>query len=470
MHIAEEAGSAHVKWLSYYDRDFTPWDSHAVCSQLAAGLTFDFASMLARKDRTQHSSTQNTAPEANTDGAGDGDKPFPSATGPGPSIEKMLEDMDQEIAALESQLSESTSKIEKLESMIKIACRKMAGTVYERFRSQRKPELASAMQHAKQMSEEETTAFEESCSDVHESIRNMYSQQIRERLQATQETLAEVLTVRQAEILQRYGQRRTAWEERKTAEARVQLGPHLVIGSHSGPAEWQCLELGCGTGATAVWLAAQGSRVVGVDVCSKPLRTARARAIAERVVSRCVFLQGDLFDLAYSAGASDARERVGVGRAILSCPLAEAAQMQYKAGGIAARPLFAPPGVGSGGGTRAGEGEGGGGGEGNKGSEGAAEEEDEPQGGNVDLTRSLLLQSVLEFGHDGPPQSPSHGRARGTGREGMLVGGSEATVQGGAFDLIVDVQCFHVLRTVDLARFVGVVRQNLRCGDLFFKP
>ena len=36
--MAEPAAAGHDKWLAYYSRGFTPWDSRAPCSQLQAGL------------------------------------------------------------------------------------------------------------------------------------------------------------------------------------------------------------------------------------------------------------------------------------------------------------------------------------------------------------------------------------------------------------------------------------------------
>ena len=69
-----------------------------------------------------------------------------------------------------------------------------------------------------------------------------------------------------------------------------------------------------------------------------------------------------------------------------------------------------------------------------------------------DLTRVLQLQSVL------------HGPTREDSRRG---GRLPSPAQGGTFDLIVDIQCYHVLRGVDLKRFVLVIKQNLKCGGLY---
>lgn len=91
----------------------------------------------------------------------------------------------------------------------------------------------------------------------------------------------------------------------------MHLSPHLVVGNTRGPAEWLCLELGCGTGATCTWLAEGGSRVVGIDLCATPLREARARAIDVDVISRCVFLQGDVLTLANNTADAAKAPHVG---------------------------------------------------------------------------------------------------------------------------------------------------------------
>jgi SAM-dependent methyltransferase len=54
------------------------------------------------------------------------------------------------------------------------------------------------------------------------------------------------------------------------------------------------LDLGCGSGATAVYLAERGFEVVGVDFTPIALERAAARAAAAGVSDRCQFVQGDL--------------------------------------------------------------------------------------------------------------------------------------------------------------------------------
>jgi SAM-dependent methyltransferase len=54
------------------------------------------------------------------------------------------------------------------------------------------------------------------------------------------------------------------------------------------------LDLGCGSGATAVFLAEKGFDVVGVDFTPIALERAAARAEAAGVAGRCRFVRGDL--------------------------------------------------------------------------------------------------------------------------------------------------------------------------------
>jgi SAM-dependent methyltransferase len=454
--MASDAAVGQVdKWLAYYRRGFAPWDSHAPCSQLVAGLSFErtFTDAHRAAQRRGESSTmmlEHRAPAAGVsteeaakhdEGLLDDSVPWPSE-GPdgGPSIEKVLREMDAEIAEIEGQQAESTSKIEKLEGMIKVACRAMAGRVFDTFCAHKIPDLDCAMDLARELSAEQATAFEAELADIHESIRNMYAIQIRERMVATHERLREVLALRRAEILEREAKKAAAWEARKTERARKELGPHLVVGCARGVAEWQCLELGCGSGSTAVWLAAQGSGVVAVDLCAAPLRTARARAISSEVVRRCIFLQGDVLDLAYpcsaaahggngSLGAAQgggARE-AGASAEVLSFALAQQVQAEYERGDIPPQEVRAP-----------------------LGRRDIDPEEDWTGGDEVedeespDLTRALLLKSVLSAGST----SASAGRRRERVSAGGNAGAQPVAAQGGSFDLIVDVQCYHVVRSV----------------------
>lgn len=67
-----------------------------------------------------------------------------------------------------------------------------------------------------------------------------------------------------------------------------------LIGEMSGR---RVLDLGCGSGATAVAFARQGATVIAVDASSAQL--AHARALAERAEARVEWHLGDLADLAF---------------------------------------------------------------------------------------------------------------------------------------------------------------------------
>ena len=228
------------KWLAYYQRGFTPWDSHAPCSQLVAGLSFErtfteaYRAAQLRGDASAFKQTGGSTEEATEHGSISFDDSVSTAPHGGPSIEKMLREMDREIAEIEEQQEESTSKIEKLEGMIKIACRTMAGRVFDAFSAEQKPDVDRAMQLARELSADQAAAFEAEIADIHESIRNMYAVQVRERLVSTQDSLREALDLRRSEILEREAKKAAAWEARKTERARKELGPHMVVGCASG--------------------------------------------------------------------------------------------------------------------------------------------------------------------------------------------------------------------------------------------
>src|SRR5690606_12532387 len=55
--------------------------------------------------------------------------------------------------------------------------------------------------------------------------------------------------------------------------------PHLIDLVRSGVVDrGRALEVGCGTGTNAVWLAGQGFDVVGVDIADRAIEMAHARA------------------------------------------------------------------------------------------------------------------------------------------------------------------------------------------------
>ena len=101
------------------------------------------------------------------------------------------------------------------------------------------------------------------------------------------------------EALQREGGDNRAeefWEDHYRKRAQVWSGnPNAVLVDVVGalPAG-RALDLGCGEGGDAIWLAGIGWRVTAVDVSTTALQRVAARAEAEGVASRIDFQQHDL--------------------------------------------------------------------------------------------------------------------------------------------------------------------------------
>lgn len=88
------------------------------------------------------------------------------------------------------------------------------------------------------------------------------------------------------------------WDERYGSKERVWSGnpnPHLVT-TVAGRTPGDALDVGCGEGADAIWLAAQGWRVTGVDVSTVALRRAAAVAAeqSEQLADRIAWQQVDV--------------------------------------------------------------------------------------------------------------------------------------------------------------------------------
>lgn len=91
------------------------------------------------------------------------------------------------------------------------------------------------------------------------------------------------------------------WEGRyRAGEARWDLGePSPVLTGHlsrpDAPPPGRTIVLGCGRGHDALWLAASGFEVVGIDFAPSAIAAARQRAAMVRLEAE--FLQQDLFAL-----------------------------------------------------------------------------------------------------------------------------------------------------------------------------
>jgi 2-polyprenyl-3-methyl-5-hydroxy-6-metoxy-1,4-benzoquinol methylase len=74
--------------------------------------------------------------------------------------------------------------------------------------------------------------------------------------------------------------------------------PALVQEIAKGSPKGKALDVGCGTGDTAIYLAQNGWDVTGIDFVARPLR--RARAKAEANAAKVAFVQGDVTKLTRS--------------------------------------------------------------------------------------------------------------------------------------------------------------------------
>ncbi|MFD9816530.1 class I SAM-dependent methyltransferase [Streptomyces sp. NPDC059080] len=86
------------------------------------------------------------------------------------------------------------------------------------------------------------------------------------------------------------------WEDRYRDSDRVWSGnPNpLLVREVDGLTPGTALELGCGEGADAVWLAGRGWHVTGVDISATALRRAAAHAAAAGVAARSAWQRHEL--------------------------------------------------------------------------------------------------------------------------------------------------------------------------------
>lgn len=89
---------------------------------------------------------------------------------------------------------------------------------------------------------------------------------------------------------------RVTWEEHYTAKPRVWSGRVNARLAEVAPelTGTRALDLGCGEGADAIWLAERGWNVVAVDVSTTALARAEADATERGVAGRIDFQQHDL--------------------------------------------------------------------------------------------------------------------------------------------------------------------------------
>jgi SAM-dependent methyltransferase len=89
---------------------------------------------------------------------------------------------------------------------------------------------------------------------------------------------------------------RERWDQRYTSPGNsLNQGPHALLARHAPPYRpgIRALELACGLGRDALWLAAQGYQVDAFDISVAALRQARARML-RRGLSGVNFVVADL--------------------------------------------------------------------------------------------------------------------------------------------------------------------------------
>jgi SAM-dependent methyltransferase len=88
------------------------------------------------------------------------------------------------------------------------------------------------------------------------------------------------------------------WDERYAERDRIWSGePNgVLVAEAAGLAPGRALDLGCGEGADAIWLARRGWRVTAVDISGVALGRAATAAAAEGVAERIDWQRRDLTD------------------------------------------------------------------------------------------------------------------------------------------------------------------------------
>lgn len=96
---------------------------------------------------------------------------------------------------------------------------------------------------------------------------------------------------------ERYVAGETPWDTGEPNEYLVEFVKSAAV------AKGDALEVGCGTGTNALWLAGEGFTVLGIDVSAVALEKARAKGAGTG--SRCRFEQLDFLNDAVSGGPFD---------------------------------------------------------------------------------------------------------------------------------------------------------------------
>lgn len=117
----------------------------------------------------------------------------------------------------------------------------------------------------------------------------------------------------------RYIRGHTPWDTNQTPPEIVQL----VEQEQLSPG--RALDLGCGTGTNAIYLARHGWQAAGIDFVGRAIRTARRKARKAGVTARTRFLVGDVTKLNEMnlTGPFDLIMDIGCGHSLLPADLSQ---------------------------------------------------------------------------------------------------------------------------------------------------
>jgi len=257
------AEQAVAKWAAYYDAGFLPWDSNEACRLLVATT------------RPEEESEEQLAALR---------KPLPLGEawdeGLVAELEKEVEELRVAAAGVqrkEGDVGRSILLQDGLELSIAIAKARTARAMRrELVENQLEFRMKDAMTHYDTLVREALSEVAQELEASHESVRNMFELRYSEALQEMRGPVRADLKlgVGQVKLLS------VRAEAAKRALARTELIPHFTVGTRRDVGTWRCLELGCGTGASAVYLGSLGAHVAAIDLLPQPLRLACARASA----------------------------------------------------------------------------------------------------------------------------------------------------------------------------------------------
>ncbi len=117
-------------------------------------------------------------------------------------------------------------------------------------------------------------------------------------------------TLRDASPLDTYTHLAEFYEKAGLARFSTEIVPHIIMWAQQH--DWigrRIMDMGCGVGSTAVWLAKQGFRVIGIDASGAMLVKAKLKAQAANIAM--TWRQQDIRTLEYS-GALDMVLSLGV--------------------------------------------------------------------------------------------------------------------------------------------------------------